>query len=354
MVTWDGSDGAALSALTVPRNATLFDALAAVDANAQAIVFVVDDAGRVLGSLTDGDCRRALLGGAALTDRCLEQAMCSTFVRVTPETGRAEVLDLMRARHVGQIPILDAEGRLFGLHTLAHMLSAQKRPNAAFILAGGKGTRLYPLTHSIPKPMVTVAGRPILERLILHLMSCGVHRFYVSVNYLAHIIEEHFGDGSRFGCTIQYIHESQPLSTGGPLSLLDPVPEHPMIVVNGDLVTQCDVGRMLDYHTAGHYLATCGLRPHTVDIPFGVACVDQGRLTGLQEKPSYNYLVNAGIYVVSPDAIRLIPRAVEYPITELFAQCLTDGRPVGAYVVQEEWIDVGRHDELRRARGIDA
>jgi NDP-sugar pyrophosphorylase family protein len=257
----------------------------------------------------------------------------------------------MRARHVEQVPVLDSTGRLCGLHTMAQMLSARNRPNAAFILAGGKGTRLYPLTNTVPKPMVTVAGRPILERLILQLMSSGIRRFYLSVNYLAHVIVNHFGDGERFGCVIEYVHEDQPLGTGGPLSLLDPPPEFPLVVVNGDLVTQCDIGRMLDFHNDGEYVATCGLRSYTVDIPYGVAQVEGSRLTGLQEKPSHNYLVNAGIYVLSPEAIRSIPVAVEYPITELFNQCLIQGRALGAYVVEEEWIDVGHHNELQRARG---
>ena len=133
---------------------------------------------------------------------------------------------------------------------MRQMVSRAERPNRAVILAGGKGTRLHPITEQIPKPMVTVAGRPILERLILHLVSCGLTRFSISINYLGHLIEQHFGDGSRLGCEIEYLRETVPLGTGGPLSLLRP-PTLPVLVLNGDLVTQADVGDLLDFHERG-------------------------------------------------------------------------------------------------------
>lgn len=336
--------------LTIAADATILEALRVIDDGGASIAFVVDEVGRVIGSVTDGDLRRALLAGAALDGRCLTHAMRRGFVYVTAETGRAEVLDLMRARQVEQIPILDTDGRLCGLHTVQEFIAPAQRPNAAVILAGGLGTRLQPLTESIPKPMIRVAGRPILERLVLHLMSHGIRRFYLSVNYLAHVIEEHFGDGSRFGCTIAYLREDKPLGTGGPLSLL-PDLETPVLVANGDLVTQCDVGRMLSFHEAGDYVATFGLRPYTVAIPFGVASVRGDRLVDLREKPTERMLINAGIYVLSPCAVALVPKDVHYPITDLFSRLVSEGRPVGAHVVQDDWLDVGQHEELRRARG---
>jgi NDP-sugar pyrophosphorylase family protein len=249
------------------------------------------------------------------------------------------------------LPVLDADGRLVGLHTLGALLAPRRRLNPVLVLAGGLGTRLHPITHSIPKPMVTVAGRPILERIVLHLMSCGFETIYLSVNHLAHVIEEHFGDGSSFGCTIHYLRESRPLGTGGPLSLMDPIPDTPVVVLNGDLITQCDIGGMVDVHERGGFAATIGVKPHIVEIPFGVAEVEGDRLVRLEEKPSLRRLINAGIYVFSPDAVRLVPTDVAYPITELFGECLSRDYPVGAHVIDDDWIDVGRKDELRRARG---
>ena len=219
------------------------------------------------------------------------------------------------------------------------------------ILAGGRGTRLAPLTESTPKPMVKVAGRPILERLVLHLMSAGIRTFHISVNYLAHQIEDHFGNGDRFGCAIHYLREQIPLGTGGPLSLLDPVPESPVIVLNGDLVTQCDVGRMIDTHERSGYAATFGVRPYSIQIPYGVAEVDGDRLMKVHEKPVQRMMINSGIYVLSAKAISMVPKGASYPITDLFGECLTQGIAVGAHIVSDDWIDVGQIDELRRARG---
>jgi dTDP-glucose pyrophosphorylase/predicted transcriptional regulator len=340
-----------LARLTVPADSTILEALKAIDAGGEAITFVVDSGERVIGCLTDGDIRRAILRGSSLDDRVLAQVMRRDFTAVTPQDGRAEVLDLMRARQIERIPVVSADGRLTGLHTMRQLVSRAERPNRVVILAGGKGTRLHPITEQLPKPMVTVAGRPILERLILHLVSCGLSRFSISVNYLGHLIEEHFGDGSRLGCEIDYLRESVPLGTGGPLSLLPPQ-SLPVVVVNGDLITQCDVGDLLDFHERGGYTATLGIRPYTVEVPFGVAEVESGRLVSLREKPSERTLINAGIYVLSPEAVSTVPAGKAYPITALFDSLLAEGRAVGARLLESDWLDVGRHEELRRARGV--
>ena len=340
-----------LARLTVPAGSTILEALKAIDAGGEAITFVRDQADRIIGCLTDGDIRRAILRGASLEDRVLPQVMRRDFTAVTPQDGRAEVLDVMRARQIERIPVLDADGRLAGLHTMRQLVSRAERPNRVVILAGGKGTRLHPITEQVPKPMVSVAGRPILERLILHLVSCGLTRFSISVNYLGHLIEQYFGDGSRLGCEIDYLRETVPLGTGGPLSLLPP-PALPVVVVNGDLLTQCDVGDLLDFHDEGGYVATLGIRPYTVEVPFGVAEVESGRLMALREKPSERTLINAGMYVLSPEAVAEVPVGKEYPITALFESLLAQGKPVGARLLEAEWLDVGRHDELRRARGV--
>jgi len=348
-----GGDGSELAELVIETSAVLRDALRALDAGAEAIVFVCEPATRrVVGAITDGDLRRALLRNADLDSTSVTEVMQRNFSAVTSATGRAEVLDLMRARRIGQLPILDAEGRLCGLHTIGRMVTSRPRTNAAILLAGGRGTRLAPLTNLVPKPMVTVAGRPILERLLLHLMSAGIYQFYFSVNYLSHMIEEHFGDGSRFGCRITYLHESEPLGTGGPLSLLSPVPDEPVVVLNGDLITQCDVGSMIDFHDRGNFVATMGLRHYSVEVPFGAATVSGDRLIALQEKPVDRKLINTGIYVLSPEAIRMVPHGEAFPITSLFDMCLAMDRPVGAYMIDEEWLDVGRPEELVRARGL--
>ena len=340
-----------LARLTVPADATVLEALAAIERGGKAITFVLDAEERVIGALTDGDLRRAILGGAPLDGRVLRDAMSRDYAYLTPEQSRAEALDLMRARQIEQLPVLDADGCLCGLHTLHQLVSVEERPNRVLILAGGRGTRLHPITTNLPKPMITVAGRPILERLILHLMGSGFRNFTLSVSYLAHVIEDHFKDGSRFGCHIEYLREAQPLGTGGPLALVRPKPDLPLVVVNGDLMTQSDVGRLLDFHVAGGFAASVGVRPYSVEIPFGVAGVDGHRLVELREKPTQQLLVNTGMYVLSPQAVALVPSGHEYPITSLLETMLERGLPVGAHVLEDEWLDVGRPEELRRARG---
>ena len=348
---WSGPPSPELDQLLLDSGATILDALKTIDRSGQTIAFVTEENGRVIGSLTDGDIRRALLSGERLESTCIPAIMNTGFTAIRPGTGRAEALDLMRARSIGQLPVLDEEGKLVGLHTVHELLLVARRENIVVILAGGLGTRLHPITKSIPKAMVTVAGRPILERIVLHLMSSGFCRIYLAVNHLAHVIEEHFGAGERFGCRIEYLRESRPLGTGGPLSLLKPTPNLPVVVLNGDLVTQCNIGAMLDFHQRGHYSMTVGLKPHALEIPFGVAYVDGDRLVRLEEKPTERRLINAGMYIVSPEAVQLVPKNRAYPITDLLGCLLDQERDVGAYIVDDDWIDVGRHDELLRARG---
>ena len=315
------------------------------------IVFVCDGHRRVLGTLTDGDVRRAILAGAAVTSQHVSTIMNRGFASVVPSSGRVEVLDLMRARGIEQIPVIDDRGRLCGIHSIHELIRSPVSDSWAVILAGGKGTRLRPLTEHVPKPMVPVAGRPILERLVLHLATHGVRRIFLSVNHLAGVIEDHFGDGSRFGCSIEYLREETALGTCGPLSLLPPKRKFPLIVLNGDLVTQVNIDRLLQFHSHGGYVATLGLRPYHVDIPFGVAEVRGNRLVTLREKPTERMLISAGIYVVGPRALRLVPRHQKFQMPELFDRCLGKKLKVGAYVVEGDWSDVGDPSDLRRAKG---
>lgn len=340
-----------VSQLCLPPDGTLWDALRVIDQGACGICLLVDPQQHLLGTVTDGDIRRALLKGATLQDRVQPHAH-TAFTSVHVRTPRAEVLDLMQARQIHQVPILDDEGRLKGLHLLHEIIGSAPRPNWAVIMAGGKGTRLGELTRSTPKPMLKVAGRPILERLVLHLVGSGIRRIFISTNYLAGQIEEHFGDGARFGCRIEYLREQpeEPLGTGGSLALLPEAPTDPIFVCNGDLVTQVDIAGLLEFHREGGQLATIGVRGYTHEIPFGCLEVSDGRVLSLVEKPALSQLINAGIYVLDPTLVTRVPRR-HFPITELFEEALRQGDPVGAFEIADEWIDVGQREQLKQARG---
>lgn len=335
----------------LPPSGTLWDALQVIDKGAEGICLMVDADQKLLCTITDGDIRRALLKGAALVDSVQPHAKHS-FASVHVTASRAEVIDLMQARHLHHIPILDDHGHLKGMHLLREVIGCVPKPNWAVIMAGGKGTRLGELTKSIPKPMLKVAGRPILERLLLHLVGCGIRRIFISTNYLASVIEDHFEDGAKFGCKIEYLRENtdQPLGTGGSLSLLPEIPEHPVFVCNGDLVTQIDVASMLNFHHEGGYFATIGVRTYAHEIPFGCLDVSDGRVTSIVEKPTISQLINAGIYLLSPEIIQRVSRSF-LPITDLFDEALRGGDQIGAFEIVDDWIDVGQREQLKQARG---
>jgi len=329
---------------------SLLQALRAIETSGLAIAIVEDGDGLVAGTLTDGDVRRALLSGASL-ESPLAPHLTRNFTSVPARAGRAEVLDLMQTRQIGQIPVLDDAGRLVGLHTLHGILGAAERPNWAVIMAGGKGERLRPLTEAIPKPMIKVAGRPILERIVLHLVGNGIRRIFLSVNYKRECIERHFGDGGAFGCRIEYLVEESPLGTGGALSLLPEKPADPLLVLNGDLLSQFDVQSFLAFHAEGGYAMTVGVHEYVHTVPFGILELEGDRVVGIREKPSVVSPVNSGIYVVNPELLDRIPRATAYPITALIEECLERGDRVGGANVDEEWMDVGQPKDLSKARG---
>lgn len=321
----------------------------ALERGSLAIALVVDH-GRLVGLLTDGDIRRALLRGAAVTD-CVADHMQRNFVSVGAHAQRAEVIELMQARYIQQIPVVDADGRLTGLHLLRDVIGVPKRENWAVIMAGGRGTRLAPLTDLLPKPMLRVAGRPILERIVLHLVGQGVRRIYLAINYLGHIIRDHFGDGSRFGARIEYLSEEQALGTGGALSLLPEPPTSPVLVMNGDLVTQADVGALLAFHEAGGQKATVAVRKYFHTVPFGCVELDGERLVRLEEKPTLTRLVNAGIYVLAPELVTALPRNTPIGLPDILGDAMNRGQDVRAFEIDDDWIDVGQRDQLSQARG---
>lgn len=339
-----------LDKLVIGQSGSIREAMQRITDNWRELALVTDDSARVIGVVTDGDIRRGLLAGLGLDAR-VDTVMTKKYISVGIDADRASVLDLMKARSIRHVPIIDAESRLLGVHFMQDLIGASERPNAALVLAGGQGVRLRPLTEHIPKPMVLVAGRPILERIVLHLVGYGVRKVFLAVNYKAETIKEYFGDGTRFGCEIVYLHESEALGTGGPLSLLPQAPEHPLIVMNGDLVTQVDIAELLKFHESRKVSATIAARPYELEIPFGVIREEGGFLSDIEEKPSSYHLINSGVYVLGREAAALVPKNTFFPITDLFAKLLEQGLPVGVYTMKADWIDVGRHEELRRARG---
>ncbi len=342
-------------AVFAAESASLLDVVRAIDAGSISAAFAVDARGRLEGMMTDGDVRRALLDGAATSDRARSYLSSTPFV-VNVGESRSAVLDLMRSRRVSQIPIVDDAGRLVGVHTMQALVGGVSRPNCAVILAGGRGTRLHPLTADIPKPMVRVAGRPILERLVTHLVGYGISDIVLAVGHLAETITEYFGDGSALGCRISYISENpdSPLGTCGPLSLLEQHVgqlRHPVVVINGDLLTTVDIGALLRFHDEANVAMTIGTRAFPLHVPFAVLEQAGGLVTSIVEKPVFEHVISIGVYVLGVECLGYVPAGTTYDMPDLVNDLISGQRLVGAWQSDDDWIDIGSPADLWHARG---
>ena len=334
----------------IDPNASLIECMRSMDITGAGIVLAVDSEFRLIGTISDGDVRKALVKGCPL-DSSIDTHINRNCFYVLPTVPRAEVLDIMQARRFEQIPIVDEQGKVMGLHLLHDILGNIARPNWAVVMAGGKGTRLRPLTEKIPKPMIRVAGRPLLERTILHLVSYGIRRIFLSVNHLAQVIEDYFEDGSKYGTKIEYLREDDPLGSGGAISLLPEIPEQSLLVMNGDLIVDANFTDMIEFHSQNDFYATMGVYSYFHQVPFGCVEIKANRLTGLEEKPVLEKMVNAGIYVLSQRAVSAIPKNTYFPITTLFEDALKNDLVCGTFSVEKEWLDIGSPQQLQQARG---
>lgn len=218
-------------------------------------------------------------------------------------------------------------------------------------MAGGFGKRLYPLTQDCPKPMLKVGGKPILELILQSLVDAGFHRFYISTHYLPEMIREHFGDGSKWKVSIQYVHEDEPLGTGGALGLLPAgAIELPMILMNGDLLTRVDYRSLLEFHQRHQGAATLCVSEYESQVPYGVIQSEGHRITQIVEKPIQRFFVSAGIYILSPELIGRVAPGRRIDMPTLLQQEIGAGREVSMFPVHEYWLDIGRMDDLRRAQ----
>lgn len=336
-----------LAEAIVGSDATLLETMHSIDRSGLEVALVCDHDHRLLAVVTDGDLRRGLLRGLAL-DAPVTDVANTHFTAVAPGIDRPEVIQMLLQKGIACLPVVDAQGRLVDLFTFRGALAMERLPSWALIMAGGRGERLGELTQALPKPMLPIGDRPILERLVQLLVSHGVSQIFIAINYLGAMIIDHFGDGSRFHCSIEYLREDQPLGTGGAVALLPEPPRHPLLVLNGDLLTNISVTRLLEFHRGGRYSATIALRDHCINVPFGVAELDGEQVLRLIEKPSLHYHINAGIYVLDPEVCARVPRAQYLPITNLLAGCLDSGLPVGAFRIQESWDDIGLPQEYLR------
>lgn len=330
-------------------DATLKEAISNLDESAVQIVLVVSVQETLVGTLTDGDIRRGLLRGLDLNSP-IESIVHREAMVVPPQMNRDMVLDLMQANVINALPVVDESRRVLGLHLLNDLLAPVHRPNLMVIMAGGQGTRLRPHTENCPKPLLPVGGKPMLEHIILRAKAEGFQHFIVAIHYLGQMIEDYFGDGSHWQVKIDYLRENSPLGTAGALGLLEPHPEMPFLVTNGDVLTDIRYGELLDFHCHHGAAATMAVRLHEWQHPFGVVRIQGVDIIGFEEKPISRSHINAGIYVLEPSALDLLNRSEHCDMPKLFSRLQESAARTIVYPMHEPWLDVGRVDDFERAQ----
>ncbi|MDH4318617.1 MAG: nucleotidyltransferase family protein [Desulfobulbaceae bacterium] len=329
-------------------NATIREAITVIDRGVMQIALVLDN-DKLLGTITDGDIRRGFLQGKTLDDSIeglYNRNPVKGFVNHDPE----DIIQLALSRGVKQIPIVDDDNSLVGIEYIDDYLRVSEKPNLVILMAGGLGTRLRPLTETTPKPMLNVGQKPILETIIESFSRHGFRNFLLSVNYRAEQIKQYFADGERFGVSIRYITETKRLGTAGALSLLPERPIHPILVMNGDLLTGLNFEHLLNYHIHARADATMCVRDYEFQVPFGVVRTQGAKICTIEEKPSHHFYVNAGIYVLQPDAIDIVPQDSFYDMPQLYQDLIDAGRKVCSFPVKEYWLDIGRPTEFEQAQ----
>ncbi len=321
-----------------------------IDEGAIRIALVVDGENRLLGTVTDGDIRRGILRGISL-EEAVTRVMNSQPTIARADEGRDTILERMKQTRLHQIPVVDGYGRLVTVEILDELLQARHRDNWVMLMAGGLGSRLRPLTDECPKPLLKVGSKPLLEIILENFLEYGFRKFYISVNYKAEMVKEHFGDGSRWGIEIRYVHEDRRLGTAGALSLLPERSTLPLIVMNGDLLTKVNFQHLLDFHAEHRARATMCVREYDFQVPYGVVRIDHHRVLGIDEKPVQRFFVNAGIYVLEPEVLGLIPSATYFDMPELFTRLIGQNHETAVFPIREYWLDIGHMEDFARANG---
>lgn len=334
----------------LPADATLESAIRCLNDAAMQIALVTSSDGRLVGTLTDGDVRRGLLRGLTLQSP-IESVIEKNALVVPPQMSRELVLQLMQANRIHQLPVVDDARRVVGLQLFDDLIAPKQRSNRMVLMAGGFGTRLRPQTDTCPKPLLPLHGRPMLEHILERAIACGFVRFTIAVHYLGHMIEEHFQDGGRWGVSIDYLREETPLGTAGAISLLDPKPQTPFVVSNGDILTDIRYGEMLDFHSRHGAVATMAVRLHEWQHPFGVVYTQGVDITGFDEKPINRSHVNAGVYVLEPTVLDLLHGNEVCDMPTLFSRVKERGGRTIVYPMHEPWLDLGRPADYQQANG---
>ncbi|HEU5238359.1 MAG TPA: nucleotidyltransferase family protein [Pyrinomonadaceae bacterium] len=343
-----------LSQIVVPPNCPVRQVIESIDRSAKGIALVLDEARHLIGTVTDGDVRRAILAGMDLdspVDQLLAMRKAPFKIPLTAPVGTADatLLHLMTENTVRHIPLVDDEERVVDVAFMSELVKEYELPLRAVVMAGGYGTRLRPLTNDLPKPMLPLGTKPLLELIVDQLREAGIKHVNVATHYRGDMIAKHFKNGQDFGVDIHYVEEDRPLGTAGALGLLEESDE-PLLVINGDILTRVDFRAMHNFHREHKAELTVGVRQYELAVPYGVITTDGVAVTGISEKPVLRQFINAGIYLLDPSVHRLIPNGQPCDIPELIEMLLSEGRSVVCFPIREYWLDIGKADHYDQAK----
>ncbi|MCB2308246.1 nucleotidyltransferase family protein [Clostridium estertheticum] len=332
----------------IGTSSTIKEAMKVIDKNLTGGALVVNENNELVGTITDGDIRRAMIKGLSINNS-IEGTYFKNFKFVTEKHSKKKAKEYMLSNNIRQVPVIDKDKKLIDLYFLDDILSYDKKDNYVFILAGGLGTRLRPLTETVPKPMLLIGDKPILELIIEQFKEYGFNNFMISLNYKGEIIEDYFEDGKKFGVKIEYIRETKKLGTAGSIALVKEKFIKPFIVINGDILTGIDFEKFLNHHIKNEFNITVGVRNYEVNIPYGVLVTDNMLIESLEEKPTYKFNINGGVYVVNPEIIKYIHENEVYNMTDLIEDAINNKYKSGIYEITEYWKDIGQIEDYRKA-----
>lgn len=338
--------------LLIPSNKSIYEALIQLnnieDDVSRLILFVIDEDHKVIGSLTDGDIRRVLIRNKDL-NQPVEEVCNKDFIHVKEPVSFIKVSDY-RKKNIKMLPILDKDGRFVRLVDVDKIEA--ELPIDCVIMAGGRGKRLSPLTDSVPKPMLPLAGIPIIEHNINRLITYGIKKIYISVRYLGEQIQEYFGDGSAKGISIEYIWEEKSLGTAGALSLVQQFNYEHILLMNSDLFTNADYEDIYIQLLKTKADMVVASTEYKVDVPYAVFETNGDEVKGFKEKPSYIYQSNAGIYIFKKELVAKIPKNEFYNITDLMETIVDEGKKLVFNPIVGYWIDIGKPSDYVQAQNF--
>ena len=334
--------------ITVKESISILEVMKIIDESSKQIAIVIDENNKLLGTISDGDIRRALLKNIPLTES-VKEIYFKTPTIASINDSREEIINICKIKKIHQIPIVDSKGNLVGLEILDELISKEKKLNKVVLMVGGLGTRLQPLTDDIPKPMLEVGNKPILQTIVEKFAEYGYLNIVMCINYKSHVIKDYFGDGAEFGVNIEYVSEKDRMGTAGALSLLKDKPQEPFFVMNGDLLTNVNFEHLHDFHISNNSIGTMCVRDYDFQVPFGVVSIKDTKILSIDEKPKHKFFVNAGIYMFDPEILDYIPKNEFYDMPTLFKKLIDKNKKVISFPLREYWLDVGRIEEYEKA-----